>query len=137
MTVQCHSSFTDLGATANDAWAGSFAASASGSVNVNTPGTYTITYTAADPSGDAALPVTRTVNVVDTMPPVPNLASLPVVNGQCSATVSVPTATDACLGPVVATTPDPLSYTAQGPYLVHWTYTDSIGNMSTQAQTVI
>ena len=39
-------------------------------VNVNTPGTYTLTYSASDPSGNAADPVTRTVNVVDTTKPV-------------------------------------------------------------------
>ena len=35
----------------------------SGTVNVNIPGTYTITYTAEDEAGNAALPVTRTINV--------------------------------------------------------------------------
>src|SRR5213075_1327924 len=38
ITVECHTSFTDPGATANDDCAGSFPASASGSVNVNVPG---------------------------------------------------------------------------------------------------
>jgi len=70
MTVQCHTSFTDPGATANDGCAGSFPATASGTVNVNVPGTYTITYNASDPSGNPATPMTRTVNVVDTMAPV-------------------------------------------------------------------
>lgn len=70
MTVECHTSFTDPGATASDGCAGSFPASASGSVNVNVPGTYIITYNASDPSGNPAIPVTRTVNVVDTTAPV-------------------------------------------------------------------
>jgi uncharacterized repeat protein (TIGR01451 family) len=70
MTVECHTSFTDPGAVANDGCAGSFAATASGSVNVNVPGTYTLTYNATDPSGNAATPVTRTVNVVDTTAPI-------------------------------------------------------------------
>jgi Bacterial surface protein, Ig-like domain/NHL repeat len=70
MTVECHTSFTDPGATATDSCAGSFAATASGTVDVNTPGTYTITYTATDPSGNPAAPQARTVNVVDTTAPV-------------------------------------------------------------------
>ncbi len=70
MTVECHTTFVDPGATANDGCAGSFAATASGSVNVNVPGAYMITYNASDPSGNAATPVTRTVNVVDTTAPV-------------------------------------------------------------------
>lgn len=69
MTVECHTSFVDPGATANDGCAGSFAATASGSVDVNKPGSYIITYNASDPSGNAATPVTRTVNVVDTTAP--------------------------------------------------------------------
>jgi hypothetical protein len=69
LTVECHTSFTDPGATAVDGCAGSFAASASGTVNVNVPGTYLITYTASDPSGNSATPQIRTVNVVDTTAP--------------------------------------------------------------------
>lgn len=70
MTVECHTTFVDPGASASDGCAGSFPASASGSVNVNVPGSYMITYNASDPSGNAATPVTRTVNVVDTTAPV-------------------------------------------------------------------
>ena len=39
-------------------------------VDVNTIGTYTITYGLADPSGNVAESVTRTINVVDTTKPV-------------------------------------------------------------------
>lgn len=136
LTVECHGSFADPGATANDACAGSFAASVAGSVDTSTPGTYTLTYTASDPSGNAALPVTRTVNVADTTPPVPNVASLPPVTGECSGTVTPPTATDACDGAITGTTSDPLTYAAQGTYTVHWTHTDSRGNKSIQTQMV-
>ena len=41
------------------------------------------------------------------------------------------------MGTVTATTPDAISYTAQGTYTVHWTYSDGHGNTSTQNQTVI
>jgi len=76
MTIECHTSFTDPGATASDDCAGSFPASASGTVDVNTPGTYTMIYTASDPSGNPAAPQSRTVNVVDTTAPVINLNGL-------------------------------------------------------------
>ncbi len=56
MTVECHSSFTDPGAIATDTCAGSFAASASGTVDVNTPGTYALTYSATDPSATRRCP---------------------------------------------------------------------------------
>ena len=70
MTVECHASFTDPGATAHDACAGDFAATASGTVDPNTVGVYVITYNATDPSGFVATPATRTVYVVDTTNPV-------------------------------------------------------------------
>jgi hypothetical protein len=73
MSVECHTSFIDPGATANDSCSGSFAATPSGTVNVNVPGAYIIIYNATDPSGNPAAPVARTVNVVDTTAPVINL----------------------------------------------------------------
>ena len=80
MTVECHTSFTDPGATANDGCAGSFPATASGTVNINVPGSYTVTYNASDPSGNPAAPQARTVNVVDTTAPVITLnGSTPVM----------------------------------------------------------
>jgi DNA-binding beta-propeller fold protein YncE len=63
LTVECHTTFTDPGATATDGCAGSVAVSASGTVDANTPATYTITYTATDGANPAT--ATRTVNVVD------------------------------------------------------------------------
>ncbi|HEX8179661.1 MAG TPA: HYR domain-containing protein [Pyrinomonadaceae bacterium] len=70
MTVECHTGFSDPGATATDNCGGSVAVSVAGAVNLNVPGTYTITYTAQDAAGNQATPVTRTVNVVDTTAPV-------------------------------------------------------------------
>jgi hypothetical protein len=57
--------FTDPGATATDAVDGDLTSRvvASGTVNNTVLGTYTITYTVTDLSGNAATPVTRTVNV--------------------------------------------------------------------------
>jgi hypothetical protein len=103
MTVECHTSFTDPGATATDSCAGTFAAGATGTVDVNVPGTYTITYTATDPSGNPAVPVARTVNVVDTTAPIITLnGSAPVLwppnhkYQTFSVTDFVTDATDSC-----------------------------------------
>ena len=68
MTVECHSSFTDPGASALDACAGPLGVSVSGSVNPNSPGVYILTYSATDPSGNVGS-ASRTVNVGDTTPP--------------------------------------------------------------------
>jgi subtilisin-like proprotein convertase family protein len=57
--------FTDPGATANDNVNGNITAniSVSGGVDVNTDGTYVLTYSVQDAAGNAATPVTRTINV--------------------------------------------------------------------------
>jgi hypothetical protein len=60
--------YTDAGATATDA-SGPVDVVSTGTVDPDTVGTYTITYTATDPSGNEATD-TRTVNVSDTTAPV-------------------------------------------------------------------
>ena len=64
-SVELGSTYTDAGATSD----GGETVSSSGSVDTNTVGTYTITYSASDAAGNTST-VTRTVNVVDTTPPV-------------------------------------------------------------------
>ncbi|WP_131407118.1 hypothetical protein, partial [Flavobacterium reichenbachii] len=76
----------------------------------------------------------QTVTIADTMAPVANLASLPVVTAQCSAaTITAPTAMDNCLGTVTGTTTTTFPITAST--TVVWTYSDGV-NTSTQNQTV-
>ncbi len=69
--------------------------------------------------------------------PVPNVGSLPNATGQCTVTVTAPTATSNCYGQITATTPSPLTYNTQGTFNIVWTYNDGNGNTSTQNQTVI
>ena len=64
-SVELGSTYTDAGATSD----GGETVSSSGSVDTNTVGTYTITYSATDSAGNTST-ATRTVNVVDTTPPV-------------------------------------------------------------------
>ncbi len=106
MTVECHTSFTDPGATAADACEGPATVSASGSVNPNVPGSYSITYTASD-SGGRTTTVVRTVNVVDTTPPAISCPADVFVNydpaaGGAVVTYAAPSGTDSCSGPLTA-----------------------------------
>ena len=64
-TVELGSTYTDAGATSD----GGETVSSSGSVDTNSVGTYTITYSASDAAGNTST-ATRIVNVVDTTPPV-------------------------------------------------------------------
>ncbi|NQX00872.1 DUF5011 domain-containing protein, partial [bacterium] len=56
--------FSDPGATAEDAMEGSMAASVSGRVETNVTGTYVLSYTASDTAGNTSAAVTRSVEVV-------------------------------------------------------------------------
>ena len=148
MTVECHTSFTDPGAVAHDACAGDFAATATGSVNVNTVGAYVITYNATDPSGHVATAVTRTVNVVDTTAPTVTAPANVTVNtgsgaASCSAVVSNATlgtgsANDACQGSLSPTRSGVPSGNVfpVGTTTVTYSATDAHGNTGTATQTV-
>ena len=69
MTIEVGSTFTDPGAIALDNYDGDISSSivVSGSVDSNTVGSYTLTYDVIDASGNAAVSLTRTVNVVLTL----------------------------------------------------------------------
>ena len=129
-TVECHTSFSDPGATANDACAGSFAANVAGAVDANTPGIYTLTYTASDPSGNAAVPVTRTVNVVDTTTPVITLTGDATMTVECHTSFSDPgaTANDACAGSLAASVAGSVDANTPGSYTLTYTASDPSGN---------
>jgi hypothetical protein len=148
MTVECHTSFTDPGAVAHDACAGDFPATPSGTVNPDVVGSYTITYNASDPSGHAAAPVTRTVNVVDTTKPVVTAPANVTVNtgpGNTSCTVTVSdatlgtaSATDSCQGSLSTTrsgVPSGNIFPA-GTTTITYSATDASGNTGTATQTV-
>jgi hypothetical protein len=94
-----------------------------------------LTVTDQDEASDSCF---ATVTVVDTTAPVPDLATLPTITGQCSAEITTyPTATDNCGGTITGTTTDPLTYTQQGTYTITWIYDDGNGNTAVQEQTVI
>jgi hypothetical protein len=136
--VECHTSYTERGATASDNCSANFAATPSGTVDVNTVGTYTITYNATDAAGNAATPVTRTVTVVDTTKPVLSCPAnvvvyLPLNSTDVSMPVSfpAPTATDSCDMSVPTTTSHVSgSVFNAGTTIVTATATDDSGNSS-------
>ncbi len=138
MTVECHTSFTDPGAIATDACAGTFAATPSGSVDPNTVGTYTITYNASDPSGNPATSMTRTVNVVDTTKPVITISGDNPATVEChtSYTDAGATANDSCAGPVAVTPSGSVNVNTPGSYSITYTANDGNGNTQTATRTV-
>jgi hypothetical protein len=99
-------------------------------------GDYTVTWTYTDESGNITKQE-QTVIVRDMAAPVPDVVTLPIVEGECSVEITeAPTATDNCAGTITGTTTKtlPIVFTANG--TVIWTYNDGNGNIATQTQTV-
>jgi len=132
-TGQC--SVTVTAPTATDNCDGTITATTTDPLTYSTQGDFIVHWTYKDTAGNTATQ-NQNVKVHDTTAPVPNVSSLSDATGQCSATVTAPTATDNCDGTVTATTPDPLTYSTQGDFIVHWTYKDATGNTATQNQSV-
>lgn len=75
---------------------------------------------------------------MDTIAPVPNRTTLPDIREYCKAfEIAPPTATDNCLGEIVATTTDTTSFGIPGNYSILWTFEDRNENISEQSQNVI
>ncbi|MEP7171479.1 MAG: HYR domain-containing protein, partial [Bacteroidota bacterium] len=122
--------------TANDNCAGVIPGTTSDPLIYSAEGTYTIHWTYNDGNGNSSSQ-NQTVIVHDITAPVPNVASLSNVTGQCSAAVTAPIANDNCAGVITGSTNDPLTYNAEGTYTIHWSYNDGHGNISTQNQILI
>ena len=128
-TVELGSTYTDAGATAD----GGETVTTSGSVDVNTVGTYTISYSATDAAGNEGT-ATRTVTVVDTTAPVVT------VTGDNPATVELgSTYTDAGAtadGGETVTTSGSVDVNTVGTYTISYSATDAAGNEGTATRTV-
>ncbi|MFM9007728.1 MAG: HYR domain-containing protein, partial [Bacteroidota bacterium] len=131
-TGEC--SVTVTAPTTTDNCVGSVTGTTADPLTYSAQGTYTITWSFNDGNGNTST-ATQTVIVDDvTAPAAPTIAD---ATGECSVTVTAPTATDNCTGSVTGTTADPLSYSTQGTYTITWTFNDGNGNSSTATQTVI
>jgi len=140
ITIQCHGGFSDPGYSAADTCAGATTVNVSGSVNPNAVGSYTLTYSSADPCGNGAA-TTRVVTVIDNTSPT--LVGLPPANDtvECDAIPTAPnvTATDACdLNPSVHLSESTNPGTCAQSYTLirTWTATDAAGNTATATQTI-
>ncbi|MBN1981789.1 MAG: right-handed parallel beta-helix repeat-containing protein [Chitinivibrionales bacterium] len=121
---------------ANDNCQGVVYATTSDPLSYINQGAYTVTWHYSDVSGNTTTQ-TQQVIVKDETAPVAVVASLPLIHGEHMVHVTtIPTAIDNCAGTIVGTTTDPLVYSTQGTYTIHWTYSDGHGNTTTQSQTV-
>jgi uncharacterized protein (TIGR02145 family) len=141
VTVNKGSLYTDAGATASDAHSGTNGSvTATGSVNVNVVGTYTITYTVSDKAGNDAVVVIRIINVVDVSAPIIT------IKGDNPATINVGSiysdagaiAVDDVDGDVTNSiqTTGTVNPSVVGTYTITYTVSDTAGNISTAKRTV-
>tara|TARA_B100000963_G_C22635275_1_gene677269 strand:+ start:3950 stop:5287 length:1338 start_codon:yes stop_codon:yes gene_type:complete len=128
--------YTDAGATAFDEFHGDTPVTSSGTVDVNTVGSYTITYTATDLDGNTAT-ATRTVNVVDTTAPVVTVTGDNPATAELGGTYTDAgaTATDAS-GTVTVVSSGTVDTDTLGTYTITYTSTDASGNAGTATRTV-
>jgi GH35 family endo-1,4-beta-xylanase len=138
MTINVGSNFTDPGASATDNKDGNLtpAITVSGSVNRLVVGTYTLTYNVKDAAGNAATPVVRTVNVVDTVKPVITLTGASTINVRRNKTFTDPgaTATDNYYGNLTSSIvkTGTVDTSRIGTYKLYYNVTDGSGNKATQ-----
>ena len=83
VTIEVDDSYSDDGADCNDTVDGNITPTLTGTVNTAQVGTYTLTYSCVDAAGNQATPVSRTVTVEDTTPPVL------LLTGSSSVTIEV------------------------------------------------
>ena len=140
--IECGDEYTELGATADDLCEGDLTDAVvidASDVDTSAVGVYTVTYNVIDASGNAADEVTRTVNVVDTTPPVITLVGDMYVAFECGDeyTELGATADDVCEGDLtdeIDIDDSDVDTGTVGNYTVTYTVTDSAGNV---ADTVI
>ena len=138
VTVEVGSVYTDAGATAIDNYDGDISSSivTVNPVDTNTVGTYIITYNVSDVSGNVALEVTRTVNVVDTTLPVITLLGDNPVTIEVGSTYTDAgaTATDTYDGDITSSivTVSTVNTAIEGVYTVTYNVSDASGNAAVE-----
>lgn len=145
VTVQCSENYTDAGATAFDGCDGDRTAfiTVSGAVDTAVVGTYTLTYTVSDSNGNAAVPETRTVEVVDTLPPVIELNSVDPFVLECNTIpfTDLVDAFDDCEGDLTAAiiTAGSVNTAVVDTYTLTYTVSDTATppNTATRTRTVV
>ena len=137
LTVECHASFTDPGASAVDGVDGEVAVTVGGSVDLTAVGSYTLTYTAADQAGNS-VSASRTVTVEDTTPPTLALNGPSELTLECHVDTYTETATasDDCDPHPALVISGSVDINTVGTYTLTYTATDQAGNRAEATRTV-
>jgi endo-1,4-beta-xylanase len=136
-TIECATTFVDLGATATDSCVGPLSVATTGVVDASTPGSATLVYTASDPSGNTGT-ASRLVTVSDTTPPVVIVLGPNPTTIECATAFIDPgaTATDICAGPLPVATTGTVDVNTPGSSTLVYTASDPSGNTGTASRLV-
>ncbi|KFE60901.1 choice-of-anchor A family protein [Hyalangium minutum] len=142
-TLECVAggTYTDPGTSASDLCEGNKTVTRTGSVQMGTPGTYSLSYVAADSAGNTSAPVTRTVTVNDTLPPTLSLSGLANMALECGTAYTEPgaTAADQCAsnltGAIVKT--GTVNTAAPGSYVLRYNVKDPSNLSAPEASRVV
>ena len=139
VSLELGSTYIDAGATAVDNIDGDITANivTVNAVDVNTVGTYTVTYNVSDAAGNAAIQVTRTVNITpDVTIPVITLSGEAEVSLELGSTYidAGATAVDNIDGDITANivTVNAVDVNTVGTYTVTYNVSDAAGNAASQ-----
>ncbi len=124
--------YADAGAAATDNVDITVTVVTTGAVDADVPGTYTLTYTASDSEGNEATPVTRTVLVADTTPPVITLVGDAIVdlNEGTVYTDAGATVADSFDTSVTLVDSGSVDEDTPGDYILTYNATDAAGNVA-------
>ena len=131
-------SYIDAGATATDVIDESVTVTITGSVDSDTAGVYSLSYSATDSEGNVSRILIRTVTVADTIAPVITLVGDAAVEVELDSTYTDAgaSATDTVDGSVDVITTGSVDTSAAGAYTFTYTATDTAGNKASQTRTV-
>ena len=144
LTITVGSTYEDAGATCTDETDGTLTPVVTGTVDTDRPGTYTITYTCTDLSGNMATD-TRTVTVVAAETPADTTDPVITINGSPELTITAgttytergATCIDETDGSLQVTTTGTVNTSMPGTYTITYTCTDGSGNAAYDSRTVL
>ena len=144
VTIEVGATYTDAGATASDNVDGDLTSSitTSGTVDANTVGTYTVTYNVDDAAGNAAVQVSRTVNITPdvTIPSISLLGDAEVsLELGSTYTDAGAAAADNIDGDITSSIVmvNPVDVNSVGTYTVTYNVDDAAGNAAVQVSRTV
>ena len=137
MTLEALSNYVEPGATCSDNYDNSISVNISGTVDTNTPGNYTITYSASDSSGNQSIKTRTVIIEVTTLPNITILGNNPYnLNVFTNFTDPGATAVDALGNSINVSSSNNINKNVLGDYAVTYTATDTWGNSMSATRTV-